>query len=228
MRAMKDLLPADWRAVLEDEVESPRFTELEKFVARERREHTVYPPEEDVFSAFRLTPYDAVEVVLLGQDPYHGAGQAHGLAFSVRPGVRVPPSLVNVFKELESDLEVPRPREGSLVPWAERGVLLLNAVLTVREATPNSHAKHGWEHFTDTVIRKVNDKREAVVFLLWGAYAQKKEGLIDTSRHVVLKAPHPSPLSAKGFSGTRPFSQANAALVARGRDPIDWRLPSAG
>jgi uracil-DNA glycosylase len=226
MHSMKDQLPEDWREVLADELDSPRFAELEKFVARERREHPVYPPEDQVFSAFRLTPYDAVKVVLLGQDPYHGAGQAHGLAFSVQPGVKVPPSLVNVFKELQADVGAPRPRDGSLVAWAERGVLLLNAVLTVREATPNSHAKHGWEHFTDTVIRKVSAKKDPVVFLLWGSHAQKKEGLIDPSRHILLKAPHPSPLSPKPFAGSRPFSQANLALRDRGRPPIDWRLPT--
>ena len=227
MRSMKDQLPADWREVLQGELDSPRFAELEKFVSRERQTHTVYPPEDEVFSAFRLTPYDAVEVVLLGQDPYHGAGQAHGLAFSVQPGVRVPPSLVNVFKELQRDVGGGKPKDGCLVPWAERGVLLLNAVLTVREATPNSHAKHGWEHFTDTVIRKVSEKKEPVVFLLWGSHAQKKKGLIDPARHILLEAPHPSPLSPKSFVGSQPFSQANEALKKRGRAPIDWRLPTA-
>ena len=226
MHTMKDGLPADWRQVLKTAVNWSAFEVLEQFVARERAQYTVYPSEEEVFSAFRLTPYDAVKVVLLGQDPYHGAGQAHGLAFSVQPGVRTPPSLVNVFKELHSDLGAPMPGDGSLVPWAERGVLLLNAVLTVREATPNSHAKHGWEQFTDAVIRKVNDKPERVVFLLWGAFAQKKKNLIDTSRHKVLEAPHPSPL-ARGFNGTRPFSQANEALKKAGREPIDWALPSS-
>ena len=227
MGSMKDRLPADWRRVLEDVLVSPGFAELEAFVEEERRKHTVYPSEEDLFSAFRLTPYDAVKVLLLGQDPYHGPGQAHGLAFSVQPGVRPPPSLVNLFKELQSDLGVPKPKEGFLVPWAKQGVLLLNAVLTVREGEPNSHEGHGWETFTDAVIRAVSDKKEPVVFLLWGSYARKKESLIDTARHVILKAPHPSPLSAKrGFFGSRPFSRANEALKARGREPIDWRLPS--
>jgi uracil-DNA glycosylase len=227
MGAMKDRLPADWRKVLKGVVESPEFEALERFVEEERREHTVYPSEEDLFSAFRLTPYTQVKVLLLGQDPYHGPGQAHGLAFSVKPGVKPPPSLVNVFKELQSDLGVPKPRDGYLAPWAEQGVLLLNAVLTVREGQPNAHEGHGWERFTDAVIRVVSDKEEPVVFLLWGSYAQKKEALIDAERHVVLKAPHPSPLSAKrGFFGSRPFSRTNEALEERGREPIDWRLPS--
>jgi uracil-DNA glycosylase len=227
MGSMKEKLPADWRKVLEDVLASPRFAELEAFVEKERRQHTVYPSEEDLFSAFRLTPYEKVKVLLLGQDPYHGAGQAHGLAFSVQPGVKPPPSLVNIFKELRSDLEVPVPKEGSLVPWAKQGVLLLNAVLTVREGEPNSHAGHGWETFTDAVIQAVSDKPEPVVFVLWGSYAQKKEALIDTRRHVILKGPHPSPLSAKrGFFGSKPFSHANTALEQAGRGPIDWRLPS--
>jgi uracil-DNA glycosylase len=227
MGSMKDRLPADWKKVLKDVLASPEFAELEAFVAEERREHTVYPSEEDLFSAFRLTPYDKVKVLLLGQDPYHGPGQAHGLAFSVKPGVKPPPSLVNVFKELQSDLGVPKPRDGSLIPWAEQGVLLLNAVLTVRQGEPNAHEGHGWERFTDAVIQRVSDEPEPVVFLLWGSYAQKKEALIDTSRHVILKAPHPSPLSAKkGFFGSRPFSRTNEALKKHGREPIDWALPS--
>jgi uracil-DNA glycosylase len=164
---------------------------------------------------------------LLGQDPYHGPGQAHGLAFSVQPGVPPPPSLVNIFKELQSDVGAPKPRDGSLIPWAQHGVLLLNAVLTVRAGQPNSHAGHGWEAFTDAVIRAVSAKPEPVVFLLWGRYAQKKKPLIDASRHVVIEGTHPSPLSAKnGFFGSRPFSTINAALEERGRPPIDWRLPA--
>lgn len=227
MGSMKDRLPTDWKKVLEDVLAGPEFAELEAFVAEERREHTVYPSEEDLFSAFRLTPYEKVKVLLLGQDPYHGAGQAHGLAFSVQPGVKPPPSLVNIFKELQSDLGVPKPNDGSLVPWAEQGVLLLNAVLTVREGEPNAHEGHGWEHFTDAVIQKVSAKEDPVVFILWGSYAQKKEALIDTSRHVILKAPHPSPLSAKkGFFGSKPFSKTNEILEERGRGAIDWRLPS--
>jgi uracil-DNA glycosylase len=227
MGSMKDRLPADWKRVLKDVLASPEFAELEAFVEEQRREETVYPSEEDLFSAFRLTPYEKVKVLLLGQDPYHGPGQAHGLAFSVQPGVKPPPSLVNVFKELQSDVGVPKPKDGSLIPWAEQGVLLLNAVLTVRQGEPNSHAGHGWEHFTDAVIQKVSDKPERVVFLLWGSYAQKKKALIDTSRHLILEGVHPSPLSAKkGFFGSRPFSRANEALKEKGREPIDWALPS--
>ena len=223
MGSMKDRLPKDWRKELKDVLDSPEFAELEAFVAEERREHTVYPSEEDLFSAFRLTPYEDVKVLLLGQDPYHGPGQAHGLAFSVQPGLKPPPSLVNIFKELESDVGVPKPKDGSLVPWAEQGVLLLNAVLTVRQSEANAHEGHGWEHFTDAVIQKVSDKPEPVVFILWGSYAQKKKALIDTSKHIVLEAPHPSPLSAKkGFFGSKPFSSANEALKKAGREPIDW------
>jgi uracil-DNA glycosylase len=224
---MKEQLPADWSEVLGDALAAPSFQELERFVAEERQRHTIYPSEEDLFSAFRLTPYARVRVLLLGQDPYHGPGQAHGLAFSVRPGVASPPSLVNMFKELHGDVGAPMPGDGSLVPWAKRGVLLLNAVLTVRRGQPNSHAGHGWEDFTDAVIRAVNAKPEPVVFLLWGRYAQKKEKLIDGKRHGVLKGVHPSPLSAgQGFFGSRPFSATNAALQARGREPIDWTLTS--
>ncbi len=220
-----DRLPEDWRKELRGALASPSFLELERFVAQERKEATIFPSEDDLFSAFRLTPYDSVRVLLLGQDPYHGPGQAHGLAFSVQPGVAPPPSLVNIFKELETDVKVPRPRDGSLIPWAKRGVLLLNAVLTVRQAQPNSHAGHGWEDFTDAVIRAVSAKQDPVVFLLWGRYAQKKKKLIDAKRHVVIEGTHPSPLSANsGFFGSRPFSTVNQALVARGREPVDWSL----
>ncbi|QDE66200.1 uracil-DNA glycosylase [Myxococcus xanthus] len=218
-------LPEDWKQELRAALASPSFHELERFVEAERREATVFPSEEDLFSAFRLTPYEDVRVLLLGQDPYHGPGQAHGLAFSVKPGVAPPPSLVNMFKELESDVGVPRPKDGSLIPWARQGVLLLNAVLTVRQAKPNSHAGHGWEDFTDAVIRAVSAKDDPVVFLLWGRYAQKKKKLIDSKRHVVIEGTHPSPLSASnGFFGSRPFSAVNAALESHGRPPIDWRL----
>ncbi|NVJ27554.1 uracil-DNA glycosylase [Myxococcus sp. AM011] len=222
---LKDKLPEDWRKALKASLDSPSFQELERFVAKEREEATVFPSEEDLFSAFRLTPYADVRVLLLGQDPYHGPGQAHGLAFSVKPGVPSPPSLVNIFKELEADVKVPRPKDGSLMAWAEQGVLLLNAVLTVQQAKPNSHAGHGWEDFTDAVIRAVSEKTEPVVFLLWGKYAQKKKKLIDASRHVVIEGTHPSPLSASsGFFGSKPFSAVNKALESKGRPPIDWCL----
>lgn len=224
---LADGLPEDWKQVLHDAIHAPSFKALETFVREERREHTVFPSEEDLFSAFRLTPYADVRVLLLGQDPYHGPGQAHGLAFSVQPGVPPPPSLVNMFKELQSDVGAPKPRDGSLIPWAKQGVLLLNTVLTVRQATPNSHAKHGWEHFTDAVIRAVSAKQYPVVFLLWGKPAQKKTALIDSKRHIVLEGVHPSPLSAsKGFFGSKPFSTTNAALEKHGQHPIDWALPA--
>jgi uracil-DNA glycosylase len=218
-------IPGDWKAILADEVHKPYFHALKEFVDHERRTHTVYPPEADVFNALKYTPYENVKVVLLGQDPYHDEGQAHGLCFSVHPGVRMPPSLVNIFKELHRDLGCKIPDNGCLTPWAEQGVLLLNAVLTVRAHEPNSHKDKGWETFTDAVIRAVDAKPEQVVFLLWGAYAQKKEKMIDTDRHVVLKSAHPSPLSAKKFFGSKPFSAANQALEDAGSGPIDWQIP---
>ncbi len=214
--------------MLRHELAQPYWPELQRFVAEERANHVVYPPHADVFSALHLTPYSEVAVVVLGQDPYHGPGQAHGLCFSVRPGVRVPPSLANVFTELQADLGIAPPGHGCLDAWARRGVLLLNATLTVRAGEAASHQGKGWETFTDAVIRAVNDKPERVVFLLWGASARKKRALVDTDRHVVLESPHPSPLSAhNGFFGSRPFSRANAALEAAGRPPIDWQLPPA-
>lgn len=218
--------PPSWRRVLSDEFDKPYWQELQRFVQAERQAHTVYPPEKDVFNALRFTPYEEVKVFLLGQDPYHGPGQAHGLAFSVSPGVRPPPSLVNIFKELRDDLGCPVPNNGYLVPWAKQGVLLLNAVLTVRAGQANSHKDKGWEKFTDAVLSAVGGGHEPVVFLLWGAYAQKKVKLIDAKRHTILKAAHPSPLSAKnGFFGSRPFSAANRTLKAAGRPEIDWCLP---
>ncbi|MDY7225810.1 uracil-DNA glycosylase [Hyalangium rubrum] len=223
---MRENLPADWREVLTEALAAPSFQVLERFVAEERQQHTVYPSEADLFSAFRLTPYERVRVLVLGQDPYHGPGQAHGLAFSVQPGVPSPPSLVNIFKELQADLGLPPPASGSLVPWARQGVLLLNAVLTVRASEPNSHAGQGWEAFTDAVIHAVGTRPEQVVFLLWGNYARKKKKLIDTARHVIIESAHPSPLSAAGgFFGSHPFSRINEALMLRGQQPIDWRLP---
>ena len=218
-------LPPSWQAALRDEIKKPYFAELSDFVDGERRKHTVYPPEADVFAAFEHTPLSEVKVVLIGQDPYPGPNQAHGLCFSVRPGVKPPASLMNMFKELKSDVGFRIPNNGCLTPWADQGVLLLNAVLTVRAGEPNSHKNKGWEQFTDTAIRAVSDKEEPVVFALWGAFAQKKEKLIDTQRHRVVKAAHPSPLSAKQFFGSRPFSKINAALEEVGRPPIDWQLP---
>jgi uracil-DNA glycosylase len=222
---MKVDLPPAWRAVLAGELEKPSFHELAQFVDAERRGHTVFPPEDDVFNAFKYTPYHKVKVLLLGQDPYHDDGQAHGLCFSVRPGVRPPPSLGNLFKELKSDLGCTIPNNGYLVPWARQGVMLLNAVLTVRAHTPNSHKDKGWEKFTDAVIRALNARDQPVVFALWGAYAQKKKKLIDAERHRIVTAAHPSPLSAKKFFGSKPFSAINNALEELGEAPIDWQLP---
>jgi uracil-DNA glycosylase len=223
---MRKRLPKSWREAVGGELTKPYFRDLEAFVDAERERGDVFPPEEDVFNAFALTPLDDVSVLLLGQDPYHDDGQAHGLAFSVRPGVRRPPSLTNIFKELRDDLGCTIPNNGYLVPWAERGVMLLNAVLTVRAHAPNSHKGKGWETFTDAVIAAVAAKDAPVVFILWGAYAQKKAALVDEGRHTILRAAHPSPLSARnGFFGSRPFSKANAALRAAGRPEIDWQIP---
>lgn len=212
--------------MLRGEFAKPYWQQLQQFVAAQRAQFTVFPPAADVFAALHLTTYADTRVVILGQDPYHGPRQAHGLCFSVRPGVAVPPSLANVYKELHTDLDIPVPRHGNLEAWARQGVLLLNTTLTVRAGQAASHQGHGWEIFTDQVLRAVNDKQRRVVFLLWGAAARKKKSLIDTSRHVVLESAHPSPLSAhNGFFGSRPFSRTNAALVEAGLTPIDWLLP---
>jgi uracil-DNA glycosylase len=217
----------DWNPVLRSELDAPYFKELQRFVVSERGRHRVYPPHDEVFAALHLTSYSAVKVLILGQDPYHGAGQAHGLCFSVRPGVPLPPSLENIFTELEHDVGVRRPDHGCLDCWARQGVLLLNATLTVRGGQAASHQGKGWERFTDAVIEAVNRKPEPVVFILWGASARKKRALIDTSRHGIIESAHPSPLSARnGFFGSRPFSRANAALVAAGREPVDWSIPA--
>jgi len=216
----------DWNPLLRGEFDKPYWHELQTFVRAERERAAVYPPNDEVFSALHLTAHAEVKVLILGQDPYHGPRQAHGLCFSVRRGVDRPPSLVNIHKELASDLGVPIPAHGSLEHWARQGVLLLNAVLTVRAHQAGSHAGKGWEVFTDEVIRTVDAKPEPVVFVLWGGYARKKKPLIDTSRHVVIESAHPSPLSAhNGFFGSRPFSRANEALLAAGRTPVDWLLP---
>ncbi len=216
----------DWNPVLAAELAQPYFAELRSFVDEQRRRHQVFPPTDEVFAALHLTPFSEVRVLILGQDPYHGPGQAHGLCFSVRPGIDVPPSLRNIHLEMESDLGLPRPDHGNLEAWARQGVLLLNATLTVRAHEAASHQGKGWETFTDEVIRAVAAKAERVVFVLWGSSARRKKALVDTSRHVVIESPHPSPLSAhRGFLGSRPFSRVNDALVAAGRDPVDWRLP---
>lgn len=222
---MKITLPADWRSVLADEMKQPYFKDLKQFVDREREEETVYPPEGDVFNAFKFTPYEKAKVLLLGQDPYHGPNQAQGLCFSVRPGVRPPPSLVNMLKELHADLGCKVPDHGSLVHWAEQGVMLLNAVLTVRAGEPTSHANHGWERFTDAVIQALSARPQPLVFALWGGYAQKKKKLIESPPNRIITGAHPSPLSAKKFMGSRPFSAINRALEELGEAPIDWCLP---
>jgi uracil-DNA glycosylase len=223
---MKLPLPGSWQAALAGEVRATYFEELRRWVDGERRAHTVFPPEEEVFAALELTPLEGVKVMILGQDPYHGEGQAHGVAFSVRPGVAPPPSLRNIFRELRDDLGCRIPNHGHLVPWARQGVLLLNTVLTVRAHQPNSHRGRGWERFTDAVIRVVNERAEPGVFVLWGAPAGKKTELIDTARHAVVRSVHPSPLSARrGFFGSRPFSAINTALGGAGKAPIDWQLP---
>ena len=219
-------LPSDWLDALGAEFKKPYWPKLQSFVADQRQQGAVYPPEEDVFSAFQLTPYENTRVLLLGQDPYHGPGQAHGLCFSVRPDIETPPSLRNIYKELRDDIGCKAANNGYLVPWAGQGVLMLNAVLTVRAHEANSHKGAGWEIFTDAVIKRVNAKVDPVIFVLWGGYAQKKLPLIDTTRHLVVQSVHPSPLSARnGFFGSRPFSQINAALRASGGAEIDWQIP---
>lgn len=224
---MKVNLPESWQAALGPELNKPYFTELSKFVDEQRAQHQIFPPEDEVFSAFNHTPYDQVNALLLGQDPYHDDNQAHGLCFSVKPGIKPPPSLANMYKELKTEFGYDVPKQnGYLVPWAKQGLLMINAVLTVQAHTPNSHKDHGWEQFTDAVIRKVND-REHVVFILWGAYAQKKVKLIDAKKHTIIKCAHPSPLSATKFFGSKPFSQTNAALKAHGQPEINWQIKDA-
>jgi uracil-DNA glycosylase len=216
----------DWNPILRAEFDKPYWNELQRFVAGERARHTVFPPADHVFAALHLTSYESTRVVVLGQDPYHGPRQAHGLCFSVQDGVQVPPSLVNIFAELRSDLGIEPPTHGNLESWARQGVLLLNTSLTVRAGAAASHQGKGWEMFTDEVLRTVNAKPHPVVFILWGAHARKKKTLIDLSRHTVIESAHPSPLSAhNGFFGSKPFSRTNDALVAAGLAPVDWHLP---
>jgi uracil-DNA glycosylase len=220
-------LHPSWRERLGGEFAEPYMADLKRFLLAEREcGKRIFPKGREWFRALDLTPPEQVRVVILGQDPYHGEGQAHGLCFSVRHGVRPPPSLVNVFKEMQSDLGIRPARHGFLEHWAKQGVLLLNSVLTVEMGRAASHRDHGWERFTDRIVREVNEKTEPVVFMLWGSYAQKKAAFVDSSRHLVLKAAHPSPLSAhSGFFGCRHFSKANAFLESRGLEPIDWALP---
>lgn len=217
-------IETSWKALLQTEFEQPYFAELIDFVKQQYKTQQVYPPGKLIFNAFDKCPFDQVKVVILGQDPYHGRGQANGLCFSVNDGIPMPPSLINIFKEIQNDLEKPFPKTGNLERWAEQGVLLLNATLTVREASPGSHQGHGWERFTDAVIQRLNDKKEGLVFLLWGKYAQDKGRIIDPKKHFVLKSKHPSPMSANagGWFGNKHFSQTNNYLRSKGLSEIEW------
>lgn len=212
-----------WKEQLNPEFEKSYFVNLVDFVKQEYKFHTVYPPGKEIFNAFEHCSFDAIKVVIIGQDPYHGAGQANGLCFSVKDGIRKPPSLVNIFKEIEGDIGKPMPQSGNLERWASQGVLLLNATLTVRSNTPGSHQNKGWEEFTDAVIRTVSEEKQHIVFMLWGAYAQKKGAIIDKSKHLVLESAHPSPFAAhRGFFGNRHFSKANNYLKKQGKEEINW------
>lgn len=223
---MRRILHNDWQDYLNEEFHKDYYLKLRAFLIDEYRNHTVYPDMYDIFNALHYTPYEKVKVVILGQDPYHGPNQAHGLCFSVKPGVEPPPSLKNIFKELHDDLGFPPPNHGSLVHWAKQGVLLLNTVLTVRKGEPNSHRGKGWEIFTDRVIQILNERQRPVIFLLWGRHAQEKGKLITSEHHYILTASHPSPYSANlGFFGSRPFSKVNRILTSLGEDPIDWKIP---
>ncbi|MBU8693386.1 uracil-DNA glycosylase [Bacillus altitudinis] len=220
---MKPFLNDSWWAVMKSEFEQPYYQELREWVKEEYRTQIVFPKPDDIYRALHLTSYEDVKVVILGQDPYHGPGQAHGLSFSVQPGVKHPPSLRNIFQELKDDLGCPVPNHGSLVSWAEQGVLLLNTVLTVRKGEANSHKGKGWERVTDRVIDVLNDRDQPVVFVLWGRHAQNKKERIDLSKHYIIESPHPSPFSARnGFFGSRPFSKVNAYLKQKGIDEINW------
>lgn len=228
MTAMSQIkLEASWKQHLLAEFQQPYMQQLRAFLQEQKSlGKTIYPKGNEYFNAFNLTPFDQVKVVIIGQDPYHGPNQAHGLCFSVQPGVAFPPSLVNIFKELQRDLNIPFPNHGNLTHWAEQGVLLLNAVLTVEQGKAAAHQGKGWEQFTDAAIRELNARREGIVFMLWGSYAQKKGQIIDRKKHCVLTAPHPSPLSAhRGFIGCGHFSKANQYLQQRGLTPIDWAVP---
>jgi uracil-DNA glycosylase len=219
-------IESSWKEALKDEFQKSYFEQIVMFLKHEKAlGKTIYPQGNQIFNAFDKTPFDNVRVVILGQDPYHGPGQAHGLCFSVQKGVKPPPSLVNIYKEMNADLGIPIAQTGDLTPWAENGVLLLNAILTVRDGEPASHSKIGWETFTDAVIRTISNKKEGVVFMLWGKFAQDKQVLIDGTQHYILKAAHPSPFSAdKGFFGCKHFSKANELLIRQGKEPVNWQL----
>lgn len=219
----------DWLNAIGGEFKKTYYRDLYRFVVEEYRTHVIYPDSEDIFNALHLTPLKEVKVVILGQDPYHNVGQAHGLSFSVKPGVEIPPSLVNIYKELEDDLGMYYPDNGNLEKWARQGVLLLNTVLTVRAHSPASHQGKGWESFTDAIIKAVNEEDRPIVFILWGSPARKKKVMLNNPKHLVLEAPHPSPLSAyRGFFGSRPFSKTNEFLAKNGVEPIDWQIENIG
>jgi len=225
MQKINPVIEAGWKSVLMDQFQSDYFGKLKEFLVEEKKKYTLYPPGNLIFNAFQLTPFDQVKVVILGQDPYHGQGQAHGLCFSVPQGIPKPPSLVNIFKELHSDLGISIPEHGNLEKWADQGVLLINATLTVRDSQAGSHQQHGWETFTNRVIEVVSQEKNGVVFLLWGRFAQAKETLIDSGKHLILKSAHPSPLSAyNGFFGCQHFSKTNDYLKKQGKSGIDWTL----
>ena len=225
MQAIDPVIEAGWKSVLLDQFQSPYFRTLKEFLVEEKKIYTLYPPGRLIFNAFQRTPFDRIKVVILGQDPYHGKGQAHGLCFSVPQGIPKPPSLVNIFKEPQADIGIPIPEHGTLDKWADQGVLLINATLTVRDSQAGSHQKHGWETFTNRVIEVVSQEKNGVVFLLWGRFAQAKESLIDSSKHLILKSAHPSPLSAyNGFFGCKHFSLTNDYLEKQGIPGIDWAL----
>ena len=225
MEQLNPEIEESWKIVLRNEFVKPYMSDLKTFLVEEKKRNRVFPPGSLIFNAFNQTPFKQVKVVILGQDPYHGIGEAHGLCFSVQDGITKPPSLVNIFKEIESDLGLPPPKSGNLTAWARQGVLLLNATLTVRENQPGSHQNKGWESFTDEAIRQLSELREGLIFVLWGKFAEAKAALIDQSKHFILKSPHPSPFSAnRGFFGCRHFSRINELLKQMGKDEIDWRL----
>ncbi len=225
MQILKDLLPANWQNTLNEEFDKPYFNKLEKILDNEFENEKIYPNRQDIFNAFKYTNFDDVKLLLLGQDPYHRKDQAHGLSFSVLDNIALPPSLKNIYKELEADLGIKSPKNGNLIKWANQGVLLLNAVMTVRDKNPNSHKNQGWEKFTDAVIKKLNEREKPLIFLLWGNYAKKKSTLIDSKKHIIIQGVHPSPLSANsGFFGSKPFSKINQALKNINQNEINWQL----
>jgi uracil-DNA glycosylase len=225
MSEQKVNIQAGWYNLLQDQFEAAYFHDLKNFLVEEKRKHSIYPPGNKIFAAFDHTPPEKVKVVIIGQDPYHGPGQAHGLCFSVNDGIQHPPSLRNIFKEIELDLGYAYPQSGNLEPWAKQGVLLLNATLTVRARAAGSHQKKGWEQFTDTVIKRLSETKTGIVFLLWGSYAIAKKALLDESKHHILSSVHPSPLSAhRGFFGNKHFSKTNDFLIRNGQNPIDWKI----